>query len=307
MKLQQLQCLHEVVKQGMNMSLAATTLYTSQPGISKHLRDLEDELGLQLFRRSGKRLIGLSEPGEKVLRVVENVLAEIHAIKQISIEYHENSGNTLMIAATRHAASHRLLPILNKYYDIQPNIALEVHEDEPIKIAKLLAAGETDIGILSDLPEMRPDLVYFPLDSWHLVLLVKKDHPLNQIERIECRDLTHYPLSSYARGTTSRNVIEETFRQHQLVPRIIHSLSKSKLIIGDIQMGNNVGIISESEFVADEHPDLRIIQVKHLFKPVSTWVAVRKNTYLNNYIYQFLELLLPELTRRMIEDEQNKA
>ena len=306
MKLQQLQCLHEVVKQGMNMSLAATTLFTSQPGISKHLRDLEDELGLQLFRRSGKRLIGLSEPGAKVLQVVENVLAEIHAIKQISIEYHENSGNTLMIAATRHAASHRLLPILNKYYLLQPKIALEVQEDEPVKIAKLLAAGETDIGILSDLPDMRSDLVYFPLDSWNLVLLIKKVHPLAQLEQVECKDLIKYPLSTYARGTTSRNVIEKTFKKYNLLPHIIHSLSKSKLIIGDIELGQNVGIISESEFIATEHPNLQIISVNHLFKPVHTWVAVRKNTYLRNYIYQFLELLLPDLTRKIIEEEQNK-
>lgn len=305
MKLQQLQCLHEVVKQGMNMSVAATTLYTSQPGISKHLRDLEDELGLQLFRRSGKRLVGLSEPGEKILQVVENVLADIRAIKQISTEYYKNSGNTLMIAATRHAATHRILPILNQYYQIQPNIALEVQEDEPIKIAKLLASGETDIGIISDLPDMRPDLVYFPLDSWQLVILVKKTHPLNQKKRIEFKDLIEHPLSTYARGTTSRNVIENAFAEQDLSPRIIHSLSKSKLIIGDIKVGNNVGIITETEFVAEEHPELTIISATHLFNPVRTWVAIRKNSYLRNYIYQFLELLLPGSRRRDIEKQQH--
>lgn len=306
MTLRQLIYLREVVKQGFNVSAASEALFTSQPSVSRQLQELVDELGVELFTRSGKRLTGLTDIGQQIVEISGELLANTKKIRNLAAAYRKESHGVVVIAATRHAVTNRLTAILSQFCHQEPDVNLMVHEEESKTIINLLIGGEADVGILSDRPYMHPYLAYFTIDEWRLTVVAPKDHELFTRQNLSLDDLAEFPISTYLPGAISRRVVEETFHTHYLMPHLAYSLGSSTLILKQVENGVGIGIVAESAFDPSEYPTLRSLDVGHLFRPLKTWVALRRKAYLQDYVYSFLKLLMPEIDRAAIDQEKDK-
>lgn len=305
MKLQQLLFLHEVIKHQCNISLTAKALFTSQPGISKCLQQLEDELEVELFQREGRQLKGLTPQGEAISSVVANILADLRKIQQIAKNARPNAKPLLEIVSTRYIAEHILLPVLARYYASHPEVEVNTYEDIPERVTEYVLAGEADIGILSDLSKRYSELVYFCISEWRLILLTHRSHPLLDTNPLTLRLLAEAELVTYNRASVARKAVDAAFAAAGLQPKIVHSLSSTELILADLATSKWVGILAESAFNPEKHPDLVMIGNKSLFPPLSTWICIRKQAFLRGYVYDFISLLQPELDRQTIQKAQH--
>ena len=293
MNFQQLRIIRETVRQNFNLTEASAALYTSQSGVSKHIKDLEDELGVQLFIRKGKRLLGLTEPGQALLSIVERMLVDADNIKRLADDFNKVDEGTLTIATTHTQARYVLPPIVNQFKKAFPKVHLVLQQASPVEIAEMLLQGEADIGIATESLTTEENLASVPYYNWQHSIIVPQSHPLTQVPNITLEDLAHYPIITYHGGLTGRSKIDKAFEDAGIDVDLVMSALDADVIKTYVELGMGVGIVNDVAY--DPERDYRLKQIKtDIFGVNTTWIAVRKGHLLRGYGYEFISLCSPE-------------
>ena len=301
MKLQQLRYLQAVVKHGLNLSDAAAALHTSQPGISKQIRQLEDELGVDILVRNGKRVVDVTTPGHVVVDIVERVLQDIENLKQVGREFRDQAAGTLTIATTHTQARYSLPRVVSAFKQQYPNVRLTLKQGSPPQLAEMVMAGEADIAIATEALDQYPKLLALAGYQWWHCVVVPELHPLLKEKRVTLEMLARYPIITYDTAFAGRSHIDEAFRAQGLAPDIVLSAVDSDVIKTYVELGLGIGIIAVVAFEENRDRLLRAIEVGHLFGTMTTRIAVRRGTTLRGYGYVFIELFSPLLKRAVID------
>lgn len=300
MNLQQLRYVRETVRRNLNITEAANALFTSQPGVSKQIKELEDELGVEIFVRRGRRVVGLTEPGRAVVKVIDRLLVEAENLERVGREYADKDSGGLVIATTHTQARYALPRVVSEFRRRYPKVRLSILQGHPPAIAQLLARGEADIGIATESLAELPDLVALPAYEWNHAIIVPPDHPLADRKRVRLEDLARFPIVTYSSEFTGRSHIDRAFAEHGLPLDVVLTAIDSDVIKTYVELGLGVGIIAAMAFDPGRDRNLRRLEANHLFPRNTTRVAVRRGVLLRGYIYDFIELFAPELTRKAI-------
>jgi LysR family transcriptional regulator, cys regulon transcriptional activator len=301
MKLQQLRYLREVARHGLNLSEAAATLHTSQPGISKQIRLLEDELGVEILVRNGKRVVDITAPGQVVLGIIERVLQDIENLKQVGREFRDQDAGALTIATTHTQARYSLPSVVSAFKQRYPKVRLTIKQGSPPQLAEMVMAGEADIAIATEALDQYPKLLALAGYQWRHCAVVPEQHPLLKEKRVTLEMLARYPIVTYDPAFAGRSRIDEAFRAQGLAPDIVLSAGDSDVIKTYVELGLGIGIIAVVAFDEKRDRSLRAIEVGHLFGTMTTRIAVRRGTALRGYAYVFIELFSPLLKRAVID------
>lgn len=307
MKLQQLRYLCEVAKQGFSISDAAVALHTSQPGVSKQIRLLEEELGVEMLVRSGKRVVDLTEPGRAIIAVAERVLSEAANLKRVAEDYHAEDTGILTIATTHTQARYSLLKVIKQFSERYPKIKLNLHQGNPSQIAEEVVAGKADLGIATETLADVAELMSLPCYEWHHCLVTPLDHPLLQQTSISLFDIGRYPIITYDNAFAGRGKINRAFEQQGVTPNIILSALDADVIKAYVALGLGIGIVAKMAFEPARDISLRMIEIDALFPLNTTRIAFRRDGYLRRYVYEFIELFAPYLTREAVERARSGA
>jgi LysR family cys regulon transcriptional activator len=300
MNFQQLRIIRETVRQNYNLTEVAGALYTSQSGVSKHIRDLEGELGVELFIRRGKRLLGLTEPGKELAVIVDRMLVDAANIKKLSQQYSDQDEGKLTIATTHTQARYALTGVVQEFVKAFPKVHLALHQGSPPEIADMLLSGQAEIGIATETLAITPKLAAFPYYTWHHGVVVPKGHELERGGPLTLEALAEYPIITYHEGFTGRGNIDKAFHEAGLSPDVVMSAMDTDVLKTYVGLGLGVGIIASVAFDAKRDAPLRLLPADNLFPPNTTWIAVRRGSYLRRYAYRFIELCSPKLTEATI-------
>lgn len=299
MNFQQLRIIRETVRRNFNLTDVANALYTSQSGVSKHIKDLEDELGVELFVRRGKRLLGLTEPGQELVGIVERILLDTQNIKKLGEQFANRDRGQLTVATTHTQARYALPPVVAKFRQEFPNVHLLLHQASPAEIARMLAEGAADIGIATESLKDAAELVSFPYYSWYHGVVVPAGHALDGAENLTLETLADWPLVTYSEGFTGRPKIDKAFADAGLVPDIVLSALDADVIKAYVELGLGVGIVASQAVDPQRDSGLRLVDAKHLFDANTSQIAVRRGAYLKGYAYRFIEYCVPNLTEQV--------
>jgi LysR family cys regulon transcriptional activator len=284
------------VRQNFNLTDAANQLLTSQSGVSKHIRDLEDELGFEIFIRRGKRLLGLTEPGRDVVAVVERILLETQNLEELSASIAKRDYGSLIVATTHTQARYTLPGVIADFKKAFPDVRLTLKQVNPKDIASLLLEGKADVGIATDTLEHNPQVLTFPFLSWEHAVVVPNEHPLVHQEIVTLEAIAAYPIITYDEGLTGRARIDLAFQQAGLVPDVAMSALDADVIKAYVELGMGVGIIAAMAFDAARDTGLRLLSTPGLFETNTSSIAVRRGRFLRGYVYRFIEMCAPEIT-----------
>lgn len=301
MNLQQLRIVREAVQRNFNLTEVANALFTSQSGVSKHILDLEDELGIELFGRKGKRLTGLTEPGKELLVIAERMLLDAKNIKRLAEQFANRDEGSLTIATTHTQARYALPPVVRRFKAAYPKVHLVLHQAGPAEIVALLQSGEADIGIATEALDGSNAFASFPFYDWHHRVVVPEGHALAAVPRLTLAALAAHPLITYHSGYTGRPRIDATFAAAGLVPDVVMSALDADVIKTYVEVGLGVGIIASMAFDAARDTGLASVDAAHLFPPNTTRIAVRRGHYLRGYAYRFLEECSAALTPAVVK------
>ncbi|MFK0573955.1 HTH-type transcriptional regulator CysB [Endozoicomonas sp.] len=310
MKLQQLRYIWEVAHHDLNVSATAQSLYTSQPGISKQIRLLEDELGVEVFARSGKHLTRITPAGEKIIDTAGEILRKVESIKQVAQEFSDERKGSLSIATTHTQARYALPGIIKQFIGQYPDVALHMNQGTPIQIAEMAADGSVDFAIATEALELFNDLVMMPCYRWNRCVLVPKDHPLTQISELTLKDIARFALVTYVFGFTGRSKLDEAFMNEGLSPRVVFTATDADVIKTYVRLGLGVGIIAKMAYDPELDSDLVPLNADHLFEPSITKIGFRRGTFLRGFMYDFIEAFAPHLTKDVVQEailRHNKA
>ena len=301
MKLQQLRYLCEVVNQGLSISEAAIALHTSQPGVSKQIQLLEQELGVEMLVRSGKRVVDLTKPGRAIVEVAERVLREAVNLKRVAEDYKQEDAGAFTIATTHTQARYSLPNVIKQFSERYPKVKLTLHQGNPGQIAQEVLSGRADLGIatesLSDVAELTSLACY----EWHHCLVTTPDHPLLKQGSISLFDIGRYPIITYDTAFAGRSKINRAFEQQGVMPNIILSALDADVIKAYVALGLGIGIVAKMAFEPERDTGLRMIEIDDLFPLNTTRIAFRRDGYLRRYVYDFIELFAPRLTRDAVD------
>jgi LysR family cys regulon transcriptional activator len=303
MNFQQLRIVRETVRRQFNLTEVANALYTSQSGVSKHIKDLEDELGVALFVRKGKRLLGLTEPGKEMVGIVERMLLDAKNIKTVAEHFSQQDSGQLTIATTHTQARYALPKVVMAFKKLYPRVHLKLHQGSPLEIARMLVAGEADIGVATETVGAIPELASFHFYSWHHGVIVPAGHPLDRPGELTLDELAEFPIVTYHEGFTGRAMVEKAFADAQLVPDIVLSALDADVIKSYVELGLGVGIVASVAFDAARDSGLRLIDSSHLFGENVSRIAVRRGHFLRRFAYHFIELCSPQLTEAIVTGE----
>lgn len=301
MNFQQLRSVREALRSNFNLTEVANRLHTSQPGVSRHIRELEDELGVTIFERAGKRLTGLTEPGAEVVRVVERLLIEQENLRRAAEEYTGREVGRLTVATTHSQARYALPEVVQAFRERFPGVRLNLQQGSPAHIAESVATGKADIGIATEAVALNPGLVTFPGYQWHHQIVVPHGHALLDIESPTLADLAVHPLITYDTGLTGRPHIDAAFARHGLAPDIVLTAMDADVIKTYVIAGLGVGIIASIAYDPEEDRRLAAVDAHHLFEVNMTRIAIRRGAHLRKFAYAFIELFAPHLTRAGME------
>lgn len=301
MNLQQLRYLCAVVDNGLNVSDAAEALYTSQPGISKQIRQLEDELGLRVFVRQGKRLTSLTPAGEVVVATARRALREIANLKRVADEFRTEDAGVLGIATTHTQARYVLPPVLSKFAARFPKVRLVLHQGNPIQVAEQTLAGDVDVGIATEAVGDSPQLITLPCYRWNRGVLVPKGHPLSKVRPLTLEAVARYPIVTYDFAFTGRSAINAAFTARGLEPNVVLSALDADVIKTYVELGMGVGIVATMAFDAVKDAAFEMLDAGHLFAASTTRLALRKGVFLRGYVYEFITLFAPQYTRSAVD------
>ena len=302
MNFQQLRIVREAVQRNFNLTEVANALFTSQSGVSKHIKDLEDELGIELFVRRGKRLLGLTEPGKELLSIVERVLLDAKNIKRLAEQFSGRDQGSLSIATTHTQARYALPQVVRRFKQAFPRVHLLLHQASPAEIVAMLESGEADIGIATEGLASHASFVSFPFYDWHHAVVVPQAHALAGAKRLTLEALAEQPLITYHEGYTGRGRIDARFAEAGLVPDIVMSALDADVIKTYVEVGLGVGIIASMAFDDARDLGLRRLDASYLFERNTTRIAVRRGHYLRGYAYRFLEECSPALTAGAVRE-----
>ncbi len=301
MKLQQLRYVWEVAHHDLNVSATAQSLYTSQPGISKQIRLLEDELGVEIFSRSGKHLTRVTPAGQEILRIAGEILGKVESIKQLSQEFSAPNHGSLSIATTHTQARYALPAVIKTFIEKYPHVSLHMHQGTPVQISEMAAEGNVDFAIATEALELFNDLLMMPCYRWNRCILVPRNHPLAALKQLTIDDVARFPIVTYVFGFTGRSRLDEAFGDRGLTPKVVFTATDADVIKTYVRLGLGIGIVAHMAYNPEDDGDLVALDARHLFKPSITSIGFRRGTYLRSFMYDFIHLFAPHLTRDVID------
>ena len=301
MKLQQLRYLREVAKRGLNLSEAAETLHTSQPGISKQIRQLEDELGVDILVRHGKRVVDMTEPGRLILGIAQRILQDTENLKQVAREFGAEGTGSFTIATTHTQARYALPTVISRFSLRYPKVRLSLRQGSPRDIAELVRSGEADIAIATEAIEFYEGLVLLPCSQWNRCVITPLKHPLLKEKQISIEAIARHPLVTYDFAFTGDSPIKRAFDNKGITPNVVLTAIDADVIKAYVETGLGIGILAKMAFDPARDLALRLIDASHLFEPSTTRIAMKPNAYLRGYVYEFIELFAPHLKRAVVD------
>jgi len=301
LNLQQLRYLCAIVDHGLNVSDAAAALFTSQPGVSKQVRQLEDELGVRVFVRIGKRIASVTPAGEAVIATARRALREVENVKRVGAEFRSEHEGTLAIATTHTQARYVLPRVVRDFAGRFPRVKLELHQGNPVQVAEHTARGDADIGIATEALASFPDLVTLPCYQWNRCVLVPRGHPLAKVKVLTLAALARHPIITYDFAFTGRSQINAAFDAEGLTPNVVLTALDSDVIKTYVELGLGVGIVAQMAYDPDRDRAFVKLDAGHLFAPSTTRLAVRRGAFLRGYVYAFIRLFAPALDRATVD------
>ncbi|UZE97824.1 HTH-type transcriptional regulator CysB [Alkalimarinus alittae] len=311
MKLQQLRYIWEVAHHDLNVSATAQSLFTSQPGISKQIRLLEDELGVEVFARSGKHLTRVTPAGETIIKVAGEILRKVEGIKQIAQEFSNERKGDLAIATTHTQARYALPNVIQSFIKEYPEVSLHMHQGTPMQISEMASNGTVDFAIATEALDHFSDLIMMPCYKWNRCVIVPKNHPLTQVSELSLEELVKFPLVTYVFGFTGRSKLDDAFSSKGLSPNVVFTAADADVIKTYVRLGLGVGIIAKMAYDEKVDSDLVALDASKLFTSSITKIGFRKGTFLRGYMYEFINRFASHLTKDIIDEayrcHSNKA
>ncbi|WP_050418495.1 HTH-type transcriptional regulator CysB [Azoarcus sp. CIB] len=301
MNLQQLRYIHEVARRGLNVSEAAEALFTSQPGVSKQIRQFEAELGVDIFVRHGKRLVDVTAPGRQVLAIAERMLRDADNLRQVGDEFTNEVAGDLSIATTHTQARYVLPRVIRDFMQRFPQVKLSLHQGSPRQVCDMVMSGEADIAIATEAIAEYDELVMLPCYQWNRCIVATPRHPILKEHPLTLEAISRYPVITYDDAFTGRSLINKAFLGRGLRPNVVLTALDSDVIKTYVAMDLGIGIVARMAYDASADKALGMADASHLFESSTTRVGLRRNAYLRGYVYAFIELFAPHLTRRMVD------
>jgi len=301
MKIQQLRFLCEIARRDLSVSAAAEALHTSQPGVSRQIKDLEEELGVEIFVRHGKRLTSLTEPGRAVLAIAERILAEAANLKRAGEEYANQRLGSLTIATTHTQARYSLPKAVAAFKRKYPDVQLVIHQGNPTQICELVLRGEAEFAIATEQIAEYPELVSLPCYQWNRCVVVPARHPLTRVKPLTLEAVASYPIVTYDFAFANRSLVEKAFEQRGLQPKVVLTALDADVIKTYVELGLGVGIMAAMAFNAKRDAGLKALDAAHLFESSTTRLGIKRGAYLRRYAYEFIEMFVPHLPRSIVE------
>lgn len=303
MNFQQLKIIRESARCNYNLTEVANTLFTSQSGVSRHIRELEEELGIEIFIRRGKRLLGMTEPGKELLIVAERILNEASNIRRLAEVFSNNDAGQLHIATTHTQARYSLPGVIKEFRALYPRVRVVLNQGSPEEIVAMLASGEADIGIASERLMNDESLAAFPYYHWHHAILVPEGHQLAHQPQVTLEMLSTLPLITYRQGITGRSRLDEAFQIAGLTPDIALSAQDSDVIKTYVELGLGVGILADISFEQARDRGLVCLNAEHLFATNTVWLGLKRSQLQRNYAWKFIQLCNPALSLTEIKEK----
>lgn len=301
MNIQQLRYVAEVARRGLNVSDAAAALFTSQPGVSKQIRLLEEELGVEVFVRHGKRLVDITEPGRAILAIAERMLRDMANMRSVGQEFSSEASGRLTIATTHTQARYALPAVVQSFLKKYPGVTLSLHQGNPTQVCEMVLEGEADIAIATEGMDDSPELAVLPCTQWNRCIVVPPGHPLLAEPRLTLEAIARHPIITYDYAFTGRSRINKAFAARGLNPNVLISAIDSDVIKTYVAMGLGIGIVASMAFDPEKDAPLAALDASHLFESSTTRIGIRRNAYLRGYVYAFIESFAPHLGRRMVD------
>lgn len=307
MKIQQLRYLYEIARQGLNVSLAAEKLHTSQPGVSKQIQLLEEELGVDILVRHGKRVTGITEPGQKILAITERILREAENLKRVGADFTNETNGSLSIATTHTQARYALPSVIKTFSERYPGVQLRLHQGNPAQIVEMVLSGEADIAIATETIALQDELVTLPCYQWNRCVIVQPGHPLLSEPTLTLERIADYPIITYDFAFAGRSQINKAFIKRNLSPNVVLTAIDADVIKTYVEIGLGIGIMASMAFDPDRDQNLRAIDASHLFEPSTTRIGIRQGTYLRGYTFEFIQMFAPHLNHEAVNMAINGA
>ena len=301
MNIRQLRYISAVARHGLNVSATAESLYTSQPGVSKQIRQLEDELGVQIFERNGRQLTRITPAGKAIIELADRALIEVDTIKEAALEFSDHTRGKLSVAASHTQARYALPPVIKRFVTRYPRVAIQLHQGTPLQIAELAMEGKVDLAIATEALEHFEDLVMLPCYRWHRAVVVPRGHALCEATPLTLEALSEHPLATYVFGFAGRSPLAAAFEEHGLEPRIAFTATDADIIKTYVRAGIGVGIIARMAVDEEKDADLCALDASGLFEPSTTKIGFRRATFLRSYTYDFIELFAPHLKKELVD------
>ena len=301
MKIQQLKYIWEVANHDLNVSATAESLFTSQPGISKQIRMLEDELDVQIFQRSGKHLTEITPAGQIIVEMAGEILDKVEGVKRVAAEFTDKRHGSLSIATTHTQARYVLPDIIRDFIALYPGVSLNMHQGTPVQISELVSKGSIDFAIATEALELFDNLIMMPCYRWNRSVIVNRDHPLAKENVLTLESVAEYPIVTYVFGFTGRSQLDQAFKTAGLEPKVVFTASDADVIKTYVKMNLGVGIIASMAYEAEKDADLVSIDASHLFEPSITRIGFRRGTFLRNYMYEFIKLFASHLDQDLVQ------
>ena len=301
MKLQQLRYACEVARRGLNVSAAAEALHTSQPGISKQIKSLEDELGVEIFVRHGKRIAAVTEPGKAVLEIAGRMLADAANMKRAGEDYADRKLGTLTVATTHTQARYALPRAVAAFKKRYPKVRLVLHQGNPTQVCEMVLAGEADFAIATESIAEYPELVSLPCYQWNRCVVVPPGHALLKVKPLTLEAIAQYPIVTYDFAFAGRSQINKAFQKRGLEPNVVLTALDSDVIKTYVELGLGIGILAQMGFDPKRDRGLHALDASHLFESSTTRLGIKRGAWLRGYAYDFIELFAPRLSRALVE------
>ena len=296
MKLQQLRCVYQIVQNDFNISKAAEFLHTSQPGVSKQIQLLEDEVGIKIFQRNGKRLTGLSDAGNDLYKSISEIIREISNIKNISHEYENDDTGSFTIATTHTQARYKLPKVVKAFVKKYPKIDLNIHQGDPSQVTEQILKGDADVGIATESIGHNANIICIPCYSWNRVLVFPKNHALSSIKEITLQNIASYPMITYDYAFTGSTIVSKVFKEANISPNIMLTAIDADVIKTYVELNLGVGLIAEMAYDKNKDSALESRDVSHLFPTSTTYIGIRKETFVRGFVYEFIKMFTPDIT-----------
>lgn len=308
MKLQQLRYIWEVANHNLNVSATAERLYTSQPGISKQIRMLESELGVQIFRRNGKHLTEITPAGKAILEMTGDILEKVENVKQVAQEFSDDKRGVLSVATTHTQARYVLPEIIHQFTETYPEVNLQFQQGTPSMISDMASKGIVDFAIATESLHLFENLVMLPCYRWNRSVIVRRDHELANVKTLTLEQLAQFPIVTYVFGFTGRSKLDKAFKDAGLSnPRVVFTAADADVIKTYVKQGLGVGIVATMAYDKENDSDLVEINAHHLFEHSETKIGFRRGIFLRHYMYDFIQRFAPHLEQNIVEKALNSG